>query len=179
MEGARYLLSRQERGGRWAPGDYETSLALLFLVRGTYPPIKGRAQAAVTRREQLPDVTTQAGLERAFFQYVEFKAGAARRPAGGVSQGGPRAVGLSIRQLRHKRQPVREAAAGLLDGMLAKPLEFRSRRAGGGARGDAALRSTPTGSARAASCAGMPTRSAFANAPRRCTRAARARKVLP
>jgi len=137
VEGARHLIEQQQVGGRWgrmptSGGAYETSLALLFLTRATYPPIKGavtprdkpRPKAAVTSKEKFPDVTTQGGLARAFFQYVEFKAEQRALILPEFSKAGPRAIGLFVEKLRDKRLSVRRGAMDLLNRLLAKPLLF-------------------------------------------------------
>ncbi len=137
VEGARHLVEQQQKSGRWGRakwngGSYETSLALLFLTRATYPAIKGavtlrdgpRRKAAVTSKEKFPDVTTQGGLARAFFQYVDFKAEQRASLLPEFSNAGPRAIGLFIEKLRDKRISVRRGAMDLLNRLLTKPLLF-------------------------------------------------------
>jgi len=138
VTGARHLVKQQNKRGAWRPphnkasGCYETSLALLFLVRGTYPPIRGavtppeRAQqkAAITTRDKLPDVKTAGGLSRAFFQYVDVKAERRAVLLAEFPKAGARAIGLFIEKLRDKREPVRRAAYDLLGKLLDKRLLF-------------------------------------------------------
>ncbi len=138
VTGARHLVVQQSKNGAWRPshnkasGCYETALALLFLVRGTYPPIRGavtpsdkaRNRSAITTRDKFPDVRTAGGLSRALFQYVDVKAERRAVLLAEFPKAGPRAIGLFIEKLRDKREPVRRAAYDLLGKMLDKRLLF-------------------------------------------------------
>jgi hypothetical protein len=95
VPGARHLVALQNDDGSWLAGvraarpkrtgsplPYDTSLALLFLTRGTLPPIRGvrterfpEREAPVTPAEALPDVKTPEGLARAFALYHEAQPG--------------------------------------------------------------------------------------------------------
>ena len=141
VEGARYLVDQQSDDGAWPrdvkrrPMYYETSLALLFLVRATYPPIKGavtrrekpRAKAAVTSKEKFPDVTKAKGLARAFFQYKDFKPDQRAAILLEFGKAGPAAVGYFIEKLKDKRESVRRAALELLEKLLAKRILFDAK----------------------------------------------------
>jgi hypothetical protein len=138
VEGARQLVEAQGRDGGWAADaragnrQYDTALALLFLTRATYPPIKGavtppdgpRPQAAITAKEKFPDVTTAKGLARAFFQYKDFKREQRAVILVEFGKAGPSAVGFCIEKLKDGRESVRRAAFDLLTRLLAKPLLF-------------------------------------------------------
>jgi len=135
VQGARYLVERQGKTGGWSNLSeryYETSLALLFLTRATYPPVKGavtprdkpRPKAAITPKEKFPDVTTDRGLSRAFDQYREFKPEQRAVVVGEFGKAGPAAIGYFIGKLKDERFSVRRTAVELLTKLLDKRLLF-------------------------------------------------------
>ncbi len=158
--GARRLVENQHEGGSWPkqrklipkavgfgilpPAKstkwepvYETSLALLFLSRATFPPVRGATtesggeeqerSATTTKKEAWPDVTTAAGLSRAFGRYHEAKPAERQKIVPRLGAGGARVVPYVVRRLKDRRPAVRASAFELLGRLVAKRFLFDPR----------------------------------------------------
>ena len=127
VPGARVIVGLQQKGGRWGGGAYRTSLALLFLTRATQyviSPRRYRKAATTARGPKFPDHVTDRNLKIAFEAYL--LAGKAKRPPlrhlfGGA---GRASVTFVIGRLTDPELAVREAAFGLLQALVNKPLLF-------------------------------------------------------
>ena len=117
--------------GREPENAYETSLALLFLTRGTLPPIKGvitesgrRGAVVITKKEEFPDPSTAEGLERAFGHYHAYKPEDRAAVLHRFGAAGTAAPALFVAKLRDADAAVRATAYDLLTKLLDKPLLF-------------------------------------------------------
>ncbi len=138
VPGARWLVERQGADGSWGGGGgsvmpeeqrtkdrvqtpYETSLALLFLTRATRELVTTRhgdkAEGPVTEKGAAPDT-----IEGLFDLYVATRPEEREALIGKLAR--KEAVGLAIAKLSDNRQPVREAAFGLLSRLVDRPFLF-------------------------------------------------------
>jgi len=132
--GSRALIKAQQPRGAWRGRSigsdpkavYETSLALLFLGRGTYPPIKGATTApdrvdVISPAERVPMIATSKTHSRAFEIYLSLDPQVRGEKAGNVGARGPEVIDHLIRVLElDGRTNARAAALDLLQRLLAK-----------------------------------------------------------
>ncbi|MHC4940202.1 MAG: prenyltransferase/squalene oxidase repeat-containing protein [Planctomycetota bacterium] len=137
-KGARILTVRQNQKGYWkgrstgadSKMGYETSLALLFLSRATYPPVKGAITPldridTLSPRERLPMLTKAQSHRRAFEIYLSFEPDARRAEMRTMGARGPGLVDHLIATLElDGRTKARKTAHELLQRLLGKILLF-------------------------------------------------------
>jgi hypothetical protein len=136
--GARILTMRQDAKGFWkgqsagadSKNAYDTSLALLFLSRATYPPRKGATTPpdridTLSPREKLPMLAKAESHRRAFEIYFSFEADARRAELRTMGARGPGLIDHLIATLElDGRTKARAAAHDLLERMLDKRLLY-------------------------------------------------------
>jgi hypothetical protein len=138
-QGARHLIKKQDRkSGKWAgrtmgsdPGSaYPTSLALLFLGRGTYPPIKGATTPpdrvdVISPSERVPLIGKTKTHSRAFEIYLSLDAEDRAEQSHLLGARGPEMIDRLIIVLETDgRTPARKEALDVLQRLLAKRFLF-------------------------------------------------------
>lgn len=134
--GARMLIRAQHKRGYWNGRSlgrdprhaYETALAILFLSRATYPPIKGAVTppgraVTVSPRDTNPTIAKAKSQRRAFEIYIALPDPIAALPAMGAR--GPELIDYLIGVLeRDGRRKARQAAHELIERLLAKRILY-------------------------------------------------------
>ncbi|MEM8885991.1 MAG: hypothetical protein AAGD14_18145 [Planctomycetota bacterium] len=139
--GARMLTSRQKKPGHWQGNSrsrdpdhcYETALALLFLRRATFPPVRGAVSPparldAVSIRERAPMISTAATHRQAFEIYLTLDASLRRPHAVRIGGRGKPMIDYLIAVLETDgRTAARQAAHDLLQRLLGKSLLYLAK----------------------------------------------------